>query len=121
MALYTSTLLLLFFPLPFSEPILLSGPLYLDFHFVLQCFVGWALWPLKVVPEITCRVLDGTLNLDNLLTFKPVCFTEAEVLFVIIISFDMYGCVCVCVRACVRACSAFLINVDLFQLAWEMQ
>jgi len=39
-------------------------------HFVLQCFdtVGWAISPVKIVPEMSCCVLGGTLNLTHTLT-----------------------------------------------------
>jgi len=34
----------------------------------LQCFdaVGWVIWPVKIVPEMTYKVSSGTLNLCSL-------------------------------------------------------
>jgi len=35
-----------------------------------QCFdaVGWVIWPVKIVPEMTYKVSNGTLNLCSLTT-----------------------------------------------------
>jgi len=35
---------------------------------MLQCFdaVGWVIWPVKIVPEMTYKVSSGTLNLCSL-------------------------------------------------------
>jgi len=37
----------------------------------LQCFdaVGWVIWPVKIVPEMTYKVSSGTLNLCSLTHF----------------------------------------------------
>jgi len=34
----------------------------------LQCFdgVGWVIWPVKIVPEMTYKVSSGTLNLCSI-------------------------------------------------------
>jgi len=45
----------------------------------LQCFdaVGWVIWPVKIVPEMTYKVSSGTLNLCSLtLTPLIVCFVD---------------------------------------------
>jgi len=33
-------------------------------HYFLQCFdtVGWVIWPVKPVPDMTNNVFSGTLN-----------------------------------------------------------
>ena len=38
--------------------------------FVLRCIdaVGWAMQSLKIVPDMTCHVSDGTLNFTHFLT-----------------------------------------------------
>jgi len=40
----------------------------------LQCFgaVGWVIWPVKIVPEMTYVVSSGTLNLCSI-NHKPWC------------------------------------------------
>jgi len=40
----------------------------------LQCFdaVGWVIWPVKIVPEMTYKVSSGTLNLCSL-TLSSSC------------------------------------------------
>jgi len=39
---------------------------------LFQCFdaVGWVIWPVKIVPEMTYKVSSGTLNLCSL-THSP--------------------------------------------------
>jgi len=37
----------------------LSAPLYLR---TLWCYVGWVIWPVKIVPDMTYNVFGGTLN-----------------------------------------------------------
>jgi len=47
--------------IPFSEPAFMSLFLYTSTdHFVLRCLypVGWAMWPVKIVPEMTCVTLN---------------------------------------------------------------
>jgi len=41
----------------------------------LQCFyaVGWVIWPVKIVPEMTYKVSSGTLSLHSLQLFAFVC------------------------------------------------
>jgi len=42
-------------------------------NWLLQCFdaVGWVIWPVKIVPEMTYKVSSGTLSLCSL-THLPV-------------------------------------------------
>jgi len=57
MALYAfKNLITFFFPLPFTAPIVTRLILYISAdHFVLQCSdtLGWFVWPLKIIPEIS--------------------------------------------------------------------
>jgi len=41
---------------------------YVDTDTFLHCFdaVGWVIWPVKIVPEMTYKVSSGTLNLCSL-------------------------------------------------------
>ena len=46
---------------------------------VLQCFdtVGWVIWPVKIVPDMTYNVFGGTLN-PTLLYSRPLkCWTQS--------------------------------------------
>jgi len=49
----------------------------------LQCFdtVGLVIWPVKVVPEMTCNVLSGTLRLYTTTTLsdRPVGSLDTDV------------------------------------------
>jgi len=44
-------------------------------YFGLQCFdaVGWVIWPVKIVPEMTYKVSSGTLNLCSLTLVSCRC------------------------------------------------
>jgi len=47
-------------------------------HYFLQCFdtVGWVIWPVKPVPDMTYNVFSGTLNptqsINNVSAFADI-------------------------------------------------
>jgi len=63
---------------------------------VLQCFdaVGWVIWPVKIVSEMTYKVSSGTLNLCSLthsLIFSQTCSS-----YISPATLRVGGTVCVC-------------------------
>jgi len=48
--------------------------------YFLQCFdtVGWVIWPVKPVPDMTYTVFSGTLNPTQSINYRLWCITTAS-------------------------------------------
>ena len=65
-------------------------------HYFLQCFdtVGWVIWPVKPVPDMTYNVFSGTLNLNQSISILCVFLflakdrqTDVVVVVVVVVLF----------------------------------
>jgi len=87
-----------------------SDLLVIDMSF-LQCFdaVGWVIWPVKIVPEMTYKVSSGTLNLCSLAHDRHVLslfgwYSVTDFVCRQAVSDDLHGC-CPIFRSHTQRCS----------------